>query len=150
MYQPRYFARSEDGATAVEAAIILTAFMLLIFGMVQFAQIFWTWNTMLLAIEEGGRYGMIYNPTNFPNGPPGCAANRATLSNCAVAQANTVLAAFPSPNVAVSCYAGPSNCTTVTATTMTLQGKFTVNFVTPVLLPFGPITLTSQYTVPLS
>jgi Flp pilus assembly protein TadG len=149
MHHFHRFGRSGQGATAVETAIIITALMPLIFGMVQFAQIFWTWNTMLLGIEEAGRYAMVYNPTNFPNfpsGAPACGANPATLSNCAVAQANTVLAAYPSPNVTVSCSAG---CEAGGAT-MTFQGTFTFNFITPVLFPYGPITLTSQYTVPLS
>jgi Flp pilus assembly protein TadG len=138
--------------------------MLLVFGLVQFAEIFWTWNTLMLAIEEGGRYAMIYNPTNyhnFPNAPPAavsCSATPATLANCAVAQANATLATYPSLSVTVSCSAGPpgpsgpSDCTTVNAnlTTMTLQGTFTFNFVTSNLLPFGPITITRQLTVPLS
>jgi len=129
----------------VEAAIIFTAFMLLIFGILQFAQIFWTWNTMLLAIGEAGRYAMIYNPTNFPPavGVPGC---NDTLANCAVAQANAVLAAYPSPSVAVSCFSGCAG----NSPTMTLQGTFTFDFLFPTLFPYGPITLTSQYTVPLS
>jgi Flp pilus assembly protein TadG len=148
----RRFCRSEDGATAVEMAIIITAFMLLIFGIVQFSQIFWAWNTMLLAIEEGGRYAMIYNAKNFPSGPPAssCSVATPTLANCAVAQANAVLAAYPSPSVTISCTAGPSDCTNVTSSIMTIQGTFTFDFVTPVLFPYGPLTLTSEYTVPLS
>lgn len=150
------FRRSQEGATAVEAALVISAFMLLVFGLVQFAEIFWTWNTMMLAIEEGGRYAMIYNPTNypnFPNAPPAavsCSATPATLANCAVAQANATLATYPSLSVTVSCSAGPSNCTTVNANLMTLQGTFTFNFVAPNLLPFGPIMITRQLTVPLS
>jgi pilus assembly protein Flp/PilA len=56
------FRRSDEGATAVEAAFVILAFVLLIFGLVQFAEIFWTWNTMILALGEGGRYAMVYNP----------------------------------------------------------------------------------------
>ena len=144
--------RSQEGATAVEAVLVISGFMLLVFGLVQFAEIFWTWNTMMLAIEEGGRYAMIYNPTNypnFPNAPPAavsCSATPATLANCAVAQANATLATYPSLSVAVSCTAG---CTGTPAT-MTLQGTFTFSFVSPQLLPYGPITITRELTVPLS
>ncbi len=141
----------EEGATAVETAIILSAFMLLVFGIVEFAQIFWTWNTMMLALEEGGRYAMVYKPTTYPSGPPAssCSATPATLANCAVAQANTVLSSYPSLSVTVSCSAGPANCTSVETTKMTIQGTFTYNFLGSALLP-GPLTVTKQVTVPLT
>jgi Flp pilus assembly protein TadG len=144
------FRRADDGATAVEAALVIVVFVLLIFGLIQFAEIFWTWNTMILALGEGGRYAMVYNPTNFPSGPPAssCSVASPTLANCAVAQANAALATYPSLSVTVSCTAG---CTgTPTPTTMTLQGTFTFDFVVPQLLPYGPITMTQQLTVPLS
>jgi Flp pilus assembly protein TadG len=142
------FRRSEEGATAVEAALVILVFVLLIFGLVQFAEIFWTWNTMILALGEGGRYAMIYNPTNFPNGPPAssCSVASPTLAKCAVAQANAALTTYPSLSVTVSCTAG---CTGTPAT-MTLQGTFTFDFVAAQLLPYGPITMTQQLTVPLS
>jgi Flp pilus assembly protein TadG len=137
---------SEEGAAAAEAAIILSAFVLLIFGIVQFALVFWTWNTMMLGLEEGGRYAMVYNPTTYPSGPPAppCSATPATLANCAVAQANTVLSAYPSLSVTVSCTAGCSG-----TGPMTLQGTFTYNFLGSSSLP-GSITVTKQVTVPLS
>ena len=142
------FRRSEEGATAVEAALVILVFTILIFGLVQFAEIFWTWNTMILALGEGARYAMVYNPTNFPSGPPAssCSVATPTLANCAVAQATAALATYPSLTVTVSCTAG---CTGTPAT-MTLQGTFTFNFVAPQLLPYGPITMTQQLTVPLS
>jgi Flp pilus assembly protein TadG len=142
------FHRSEEGASAVEAAVVIFAFVLLIFGLVQFAEIFWTWNTMMLGIEEGGRYAMVYNATNYPSGPPAssCSVASPTLANCAVARANAMLATYPSLSVTVSCTA---RCTGTPAT-MTLQGTFTFNFVAPNLLPYGPITMTRQLTVPLS
>jgi len=140
--------RSDEGAVAVEAAFVITAFVLLIFGLFQFAEIFWAWNTMILALGEGGRYAMVYNPINFPSGPPAssCTLASPTLANCAVAQANAALATYPSLTVSVSCTAG---CTG-TPTTITLQGTFTFNFFVPQLLPYGPITMTQQLTVPLS
>ena len=63
------FRGADEGATAVEAALVIVVFALLIFGLIQFAEIFWTWNTMMLALGEGGRYAMVYNPTNFPSEP---------------------------------------------------------------------------------
>jgi len=141
--------RSEEGAVAVEAAIAISGFLILIFGMIEFAQVFWTWNTMMLAIEEGGRYAMVYNAATYPNGPPAasCSASPATLANCAVAKANAVLAAYPSPSVTVSCTVGCG--TSPPPTTMTLQGTFTFNLIPSGLLAYGPITLTRTATVPL-
>ena len=140
----------------MEAAIIFTALMLLIFGILQFAQIFWTWNTILLAIEEGGRYAMVYNSTQNPNAAACPAANpppqdRGSCSaypvpaNCAQGQINNILSSYPSPafSVSMSCSAGPPP-------TLTIQGTFTLNFIMSTLFPYGPITITPQYKVPLS
>ena len=51
-------------------AVTLSALLFLILGAIQFGIVFWNWNSMLLAVEEADRYAMLYNPTNFPNGPP--------------------------------------------------------------------------------
>ncbi len=133
---------------AVEAAIIMSAFLFLIIGLVEFAQLFWTWNNMTLALEEGLRYAMVYNPTSGPTlnstNCPGVATP--TLGACAVARANAVLAADPSPSITVSCAAGPSGsgCATTSTSTMKLEGTFTLNYGL-----FEPFTITNQATVPL-
>ena len=82
--------RSEDGEVAVEGAVTMLALVFLILGSVQFGLVFWNWNTMMLAVEEAGRYAMLYNPTNFPSGPPSasCSVATPTIANCAVAWAN--------------------------------------------------------------
>ena len=151
----------------MEAAIIFTALMLLIFGILQFAQIFWTWNTIMLAIEEGGRYAMVYNSTQNPNAaclaanpPPqdgGSCSAYPVPANCAQGQINNILNSYPSPvftdpafKVSLSCTVGscgappPSN-----PPTLTIQGTFSFNFIMSTLFPYGPITITPQYTVPL-
>lgn len=84
----------EEGSVAVEMAITLSALLLLVFGAIQFALVFWNWNTMLLAAEEAGRYTMLYNPTMLGNTgitladvcPSGAAS--VTLPDCAVAWAD--------------------------------------------------------------
>jgi Flp pilus assembly protein TadG len=78
--RPTIRRRGEDGSVAVEFAVTVSALMFLIIGAIQFALVFWNWNTMLLAVEEAGRYAMLYNATNFPGHPPGCAD---TIANCA-------------------------------------------------------------------
>ena len=147
----RYFrlCRSEEGATAVEAAIILSTFLLLTLGLAQFAMAYWNYSTMLLAVDEAGRYAMVYN-----QGPPTtCGAQtQATscpsigtstaLANCTAAQAQTVLTNYGAPStVAVS--------VSTNAATMTICGSYSFNFIAPSFLPYGPISLKRQVTVPL-
>jgi len=142
----------EEGATAVEAAIIISVLITLILGAIEFGQAFWTYNTMLLAVEEASRYAMVYNagaPSTCTGSPPAsCPAN---LANCVVDQANQVLSSYASTGVTVSV----TSCTAATTSppapaTMTILGTYTV---VPTLLPaFGTISNTAvpyQVTVPL-
>src|SRR5205085_9361547 len=99
MSMARYFRllRSEEGATAVEAAIVLSTFLVITLGLVQFAMAYWNYSTMLLAVDEGGRYAMVYNqgppaPCGAQTQAPGCPSLTAgTLENCTAAQATTIL-----------------------------------------------------------
>ena len=149
--------RSEEGATAVEAAIVLSTFLVITLGLVEFAMAYWNYSTMLLAVDEGGRYAMVYNPVNFPAGPPppacpaqalvpGCATPIGNaLENCAVAQAQTVLTNYKAPNtVKVSAQRAAG-----APPTMNICASYSFSFIAPALLPFGPIALKRQVTVPL-
>src|SRR5215472_2411640 len=53
----------DEGATAVEAALVLSALMLLLFGIIEFGYALWQWNTMTLAVQDAGRYAMVNNQT---------------------------------------------------------------------------------------
>jgi hypothetical protein len=148
MRTPPRHPGSEQGATAVETALIMSALLLLIFGAMEFSVAFWTYNTMVLAIQEAGRYAMVFNPGNYPSGPPPSSCPgvpTVTLGNCAVARANSVLAAYAVSGVSVSC----PGCTSGTPVAMTLQATYAINFVTSNLFPYGPISLQTQLTVPL-
>ena len=68
---------AEDGAAAAEAALIITVLLLLVAGSIEFAQALWTNNTMLLAVEEAGRYAMVHSQAL----PVICEAQR-QASNC--------------------------------------------------------------------
>jgi Flp pilus assembly protein TadG len=57
------FRRSEGGATAVEMAVVLMAVILLILGMIEFSIAYWNMHTLLLAVEEVGRWVMVNNTT---------------------------------------------------------------------------------------
>jgi Flp pilus assembly protein TadG len=144
MRDGRRLRGSEEGATAVESAIVLSAFVLLIFGIVQFGQVFWIYNTMMLAVEEAARYAMVYN-----SGPPsggwsatGCTAASPTLTSCTKNAADRTLSACQ-----VSAVNVPTPSTT--STTMTITANYTFNFIAPNILPYGPLSLQRQVTVPL-
>jgi Flp pilus assembly protein TadG len=51
----------DEGATAVEAAITISLSLALVFGIIEFGMALWQSNTMVLAVEEAGRYVMVNN-----------------------------------------------------------------------------------------
>jgi Flp pilus assembly protein TadG len=53
----------EEGATAVEAALVSSVLIVLIFGIIEFGMALWAWNTMGLAVQDAGRYVMINSAT---------------------------------------------------------------------------------------
>ena len=142
---------AEEGAAAVEAGVIMSVLLLLIVGSVEFGRALWTYNTMLLAVEEAGRYAMVYN-----HGPPGtCSAqsqasqcptlSNTPLANCSAERVQQVMSAYQAPNIGVSVREN----TTVSPVTLTICASYSFDFLTPRLLPYGPLNLTSQVTVPL-
>ena len=58
--------RDEQGATTVEVAIAVGAFLLILLGVLEFAIDMWIWNSMTMAVQQGGRAAMVYyqKPTN--------------------------------------------------------------------------------------
>ncbi len=47
--------RDEDGAAAVEFAIVLPVLLLIVFGIIDFGRAFWVKNNLVAAMREGGR-----------------------------------------------------------------------------------------------
>ena len=98
--------RAEAGAAAVEAALIMGVLLLMIAGSIEFAQALWTNNTMLLAVEQAGRYAMVHNKA----APTTCAAQQQALhcpvlsatplADCAASWAEQVLSSYQSPILA--------------------------------------------------
>jgi Flp pilus assembly protein TadG len=122
--------RWDEGAAAVEAAFVLPVLFLFVLGIVQFGNALWQWNTMLLAVEQAGRYVMVNNST--------CNAS------CAETQMQAVLssaAVCTTPTSGQMCV----NATT-SAGTMTLSAAYSFS---PFAAFFQPFTITSQGTVPL-
>jgi Flp pilus assembly protein TadG len=131
----------EEGSAAIEAAVVLLVLPLFLIGSVEFGRALWMGHTMLLAVEEAGRYAMVYGASPSLLTSASC-PNVATVSlaNCAVAKANAYLADYGGTGVNVTSSAATS--------TLTIQATYTFNFIDPILLPFGPITLSNQVTVP--
>lgn len=86
------FRQRTEGAVALETGLLMSVLVLLIMGALQIAEVWWTYNTMLLAVGDVARYVMLYT-----NGPalacglqtqaPQCPAPSDTpRANCAAAR----------------------------------------------------------------
>jgi Flp pilus assembly protein TadG len=148
-YMPR--RGSDAGAAAVEAAFTISITLLLIIGSAEFARAIWTYNTMLFAVEEAGRYAMVYRHGSQVSCQPQsvvthCSAPSYTaLANCSAARARQILAAYHAPDIGISV----EEDTTSTPATVTICASYLFEFIAPRLLPYGPLDLTSRVTVPL-
>jgi hypothetical protein len=65
--------RREQGQDLVEFALILPVLALLLFGIMEFGIVIFSYNTIADAAREGARYGVI-KPATAPPAPPACAA----------------------------------------------------------------------------
>jgi Flp pilus assembly protein TadG len=135
--------RGEDGSVAVEAAFVLPVLVLFVIGSIEFGRVLWTYHTMLLAAEEGGRYAMVYGASPSLLTSASC-PNVATVNlvNCTKARANTYLTNYLGTGHADASEdaSSPPN--------MTIWATYTFNFITPILQSYGPINLRSQVIVP--
>ena len=125
--------RWDQGAAAVEAALILPVLFLFVLGIVEFGMALWKWNTMLLAVEQAGRWAMINNAdTNLITDVE--SQMQAVLSGASVC---------PTPLTPTS----GEMCVNAnkSGSTMTLSAAYSFS---PVAF-FSPFTITSQGTVPL-
>ena len=129
---PRY--GWDQGATAIEAAFILPVLIAIILGIMEFGTALWQWNSMLLAVEQAGRYVMVNNAS--------------CDTSCANTQMQNLLPSASTgcttPSAGQICVNATTN-TTATPNTMTLTATYSFNF-------FGlttPFTISSQGTVPL-
>jgi Flp pilus assembly protein TadG len=142
---------SEAGGATVEAGVTISALLLLIVGTVDLGQAVWTSNTMLFAVEEAGRYAMVYDQgpldtcaaqTQAPRCP---ILSNTPLANCSAARAQRVLSAYQAPNIDVSV----REDRTSSPATITICTSYSFDFVPLQLLPYRGLNLTRQVTVPL-
>jgi Flp pilus assembly protein TadG len=122
--------RWDEGAAAIEAAFVLPLLFLFVLGIVQFGNALWQWNTMLLAVEQAGRYVMVNNST------------------CNTACAETQMQAVLSSAAVCTTPTSGQMCVNATASagTMTLSAAYSFS---PFAAFFQPFTITSEGTVPL-
>jgi Flp pilus assembly protein TadG len=121
--------RWDEGAAAVEAAFVLPVLFLFVIGIVEFGMALWQWNTMLLAVEQAGRYVMVNNST--------CDVS------CAETQMQGVL------STASVCTTPTSGQICVSASTASGAMTLTAAYNFSPFAFFSPFTITSQGTVPL-
>jgi len=135
---------SEDGATAVEAALVLPIFVVMLLGIVDFAQAFFIWNTLQLVVGQASRYVIVQ--TSIPAPPGSASANcppAGSAVSCAISELTTLL-----PGASTSCTAAPTPgqycvSATCTAASCSLSALYGFKFV-------GTYTLSGQITVPIS
>jgi hypothetical protein len=106
---------------------------------------------MLIAVEQAGRYAMVYNhrPTTIcmaQTQAPQCPAlSNTPLANCSALYAQQVLAAYHALAISVSAAVD----TTTSPPTVTICASHSFDFIAPQLLPYGPLDLMSSVTVPV-
>jgi hypothetical protein len=124
--------RRDEGTAAVEAALIAPVLFFAILGIVEFGTALWQWNTMLLAVEQAGRYVMVNNSS--------CDVS------CAETQMQAVLSSASictTPSAGQICVSATTSAGTPSSMTLTTAYSFNL------LSLFGPFTITSRGTVPL-
>jgi len=142
---------ADDGSAAVETGMTISLLLLLILGSVEFGRAFWTYNTMGLAVEEAGRYAMVYNQGPGETCSPQSQASQCPifsdtpLANCSAERVHQVLSTYQAPSIAVSV----NEDTNTYPPTMTICASYFFDFLPLQSLPYGPLSLTRQITVPL-
>ena len=143
---------AEEGAAAVEVSVIIGVLLLVILCSIELARVLWTYNTMLLAVQEAGRFAMTYNhgrssPCPTQNQAQHCPKQSDTpLANCSALRARQFLSAYQAANVDVSVEEDPASF----PARVTICASTSFGFTAPQLLPIGTLDLISQVTVPLS
>jgi Flp pilus assembly protein TadG len=131
---------SEDGATAVEAALVLSIFVGVVLTIIDFAQAFYIWNTLQLVVGRTSRNVIVQN------GIPGSSCDAACAENALqTAISSASICTMPTAGqYCVNATCNPISCSSPTSTpaTMTLSAQYGFKFV-------GTYTLAGQITVPI-
>ncbi|MFP5219097.1 MAG: TadE/TadG family type IV pilus assembly protein [Actinomycetes bacterium] len=122
-HMPR-IGRSDDGAAAVEMALVLPVLLLVLCGIIDFGRAYNAKVTLTHAAREGVRVWALTAPSD----PATASAN---------AEATTQAAATGLTGVTVTT---PADCTFGTATTLTATADF--SYITPLIADLAPGTTT--------
>ncbi len=148
----------EEGAAAVEAALIISVLVALVFGVIEFGTTLWQWNTMTLAVEETGRYVMVNNKTcnDAACGTTQLQTHFTNIGYSTAPAACTVASGVMQPPSAGSiCVYASTPSPQTNPQTITLGAIYAYNNIMVPLSNFlmgvlpGPFTMTSQATFPL-
>jgi len=126
----------DEGATAVEAAIIFSLLFTLVFGILEFGMALWQWNTMELVVLQEVRNAMVNNAT--------ITATTANNDMQNMLPGSTISCPLPSSPATGNWYV----CATQSAgtpPTMSLSASYGYTVIGLV----GPLKVTAQATVPL-
>lgn len=158
---------SDEGSVAVELALVITYFMIVFAGLVFCGLLFWIWNTMQLATDEGARYGSVmykYMLLQDQTAPPtwscksGAAAlegNSPSLKSCVEAYVKDNLLNYGiSPFGVPTRFAIDAECIDSTNSIVTClpannPDKLAIRVAYGYNFMFSPLTLTSKTTIPL-
>ena len=122
------FWHERDGNAAIEFALLLPVFLLMLLGIVEFGRVLWTQSSLQHAVEAAARYAAINYPT--------CGSTSQTTSYAA---SETFGQNIPASDFTLTC----ATCGTQVSATL----SFTP--VVPALLPFlNNITLSAQSCYP--
>jgi Flp pilus assembly protein TadG len=64
MHPTRQRSHGEGGQTLVEFALAILIFLVIVFGLLEFARALWTWNTIVQATRAGARFAVVETPTS--------------------------------------------------------------------------------------
>lgn len=127
MERLRAFLRDGTGAVAVELAIVLPVFLLMLLGIVEFGRMIWVQNTLHFAVEEATRFAVVNS------GASSAAVQAYALGRLPGLDPATITMAV-----------------TFSANDVTITANHTFAFAAQGLLPFGPVDLQAVSQFPLN
>jgi Flp pilus assembly protein TadG len=142
-----FLAAARDGATAVEFALVLPMFLMLVFGAVEFGRLLWTKQALQETAIAGARCVAIAQGSNRTSSP--CAASGSYSAANATSYIQQVASGWglSLPNSGINADpAGSGGCAGLSQVTLT--STFTSVVPSLVLLSTGGITLSASACYP--
>ncbi len=134
---------SSRGQTLVEFALVLPMFLMLICGVVDFSNVFYTEMTVQNALRQAGRFATTGNHLADPNN----AGQNLSRVNSIIATAQQAAPGFNFNSINISSTAGGAGSAGGPGDIVTISISSGVKMLTPVIAPFFPPNGTYNYTV---